>query len=475
MKITQERLPDAQIALIVQPDEQQVEQALRKAATKVAQRYTVPGFRKGKAPYAAVVRAFGKEALFEQVAEDMGDLVYKQALEESGLKPIGPGVLEDVTFDPLVYRLVLPMPPVIDLGDYRSVRVERSAVEVSDDEVDAALEQMRQQQAEWQPLEDEGAAHGDLLTMQIKGAAGEEEIIDDEAFELILEEESEDFPPGFDLKFLGVKAGDQVAFDVFYPDDWDSDFAGVQAHFEAQIISVKRHDLPELDDDFALLVGDYDTLDDLRASIRQGLLEQRQTLADSDFADAVLQAIADGAVTIEYPPVLVDDAVDRMIAEQEQSMRRSGLPLSEFLRLTGQTEDDLRQRLRGRAEAGLRADLMLDTLAKLEELRATDAEIDERISQLLADVPSDDEGLRLFMESPSGRHALSHDIERSKAIKRMIAIGAGEAPELPAEPDALPAPAEAEATEPVAEAEELPAPAETEEPAAETQEAPLPA
>ena len=93
----------------------------------MAQRYNVPGFRKGKAPYAAVLRAFGKEALYEQVAEDMGDQVYKQALEETGLKPVAPGVLEDVTFDPLVYRLVLPMPPEVDLGDYRSVRVERPA------------------------------------------------------------------------------------------------------------------------------------------------------------------------------------------------------------------------------------------------------------------------------------------------------------------------------------------------------------
>ena len=251
MKITTERMPNAQMTLTVQPDEQQVEQALRKAATKVAQRYNVPGFRKGKAPYAAIVRAFGKEALLEQAAEDMGDQVYKQALEESGLQPIGPGVLEDVTFDPLTYRLTLPMPPEVDLGDHRSARVERTAVEISDDEVEAELLKMQEQQAEWLPLEDEGAAYGDLLTMQIAGHAGDDEIIEDEAFELILEEKSEDFPPGFDTQFLGVKSGDQITFDVTYPDDWDSDFAGSEAHFEAQIISVKRHDLPALDDDFA--------------------------------------------------------------------------------------------------------------------------------------------------------------------------------------------------------------------------------
>lgn len=435
MKISQERLPNAQIALNIEPDEQQVEQAMRKAAAKVAQRYNIPGFRKGKAPYAAVVRAFGKEALMEQAAEDMGDQIYKQALEETGLQPIGPGVLEDVTFDPLVYRLVLPMPPEVDLGDYRSVRVERPSVEVSDDDVEAELVKLQEQQAEWLPLEEEGAAHGDLLTMQISGKSGDDEIIDDDAFELILEPESEDFPPGFDQQFLGAKAGDHVSFDVTYPDEWPSDRAGAEAHFEAAIISVKRSELPALDDDFAPLVGDYDTLQDLKNSIRQGMLDQRQDEADTEYANAVLQQIIEGAAAIDYPPALVDDAVERLVQEQEQNMRRSGLPLNEFLRLTGQSEDDFRRRLRGRAEAGLRTDLVLDKLAEVESLQASDEEIDARVEELLADAPSEDgSGLREFLEMPSGRHALSHDIERRKAIQRMIAIGDGTAPELAAAP-----------------------------------------
>jgi len=430
LKITQERLPNAQVALTVQPDEEQVEKALRKAATKVAQRYTVPGFRKGKAPYAAVVRAFGKEALLEQAAEDLGDQIYKQALEETGLMPIGPGALEDVILEPLTYRLVLPMPPETDLGDYRSVRVERSAVEITDDEIAAELAKMQEQQTEWLPLEDEGAAHGDLLTMQIKGVTDDGEIIDDEAFELILEPESEDFPPGFDQQFLAVKAGDSVAFDVTYPEDWPSERAGAEAHFDAAILSVKRRQAPELNDDFALLVGDYETLDELTQSIRAGLLEQRQDEADAEYANAVLQQIIEGAVTIEYPPVLVDDAVDRLVSEQEQSMRRAGLPLSEYLRMTGQTEADLRQRLRGRAEASLRVDLTLAKLTALEGIEATEDEIRQRIEEMAANNEEEGETLRPFLESPAGHHALAHDIERRKTILRMIAIGDGTAPEL---------------------------------------------
>ncbi len=433
MKITQERLPNAQVALTVQPDEQQVEKALRKAAAKVAQRYTVPGFRKGKAPYAAVVRAFGKEALLEQAAEDLGDQIYKQALEETGLMPVGPGALEDVILEPLTYRLVLPMPPELDLGDYRSVRVERSPVEITEDEIEAELLKMQEQQTEWLPLEEEGAAHGDLLTMQIKGMTGDDEIIDDEAFELILEAESEDFPPGFDQQFLNVKAGDSVAFDVAYPEEWPSERAGAEAHFDATILSVKRQEMPALDDDFALLVGDYETLDELKQNMRTGMIEQRQNEADAEYANAVLQKIIEGAVAIEYPPVLVDNAVDQAIEEQDQSLRRAGLPLSEYLRMTGQTEADLRQRLRSRAEAGLRVDLTLNKLVSLEGLGATEDEIHQRIEEMAANNEEEGETLRPFLESPAGHHALSHDIERRKAILRMIAIGDGTAPELAVE------------------------------------------
>lgn len=428
MKITTEQLPNSQIALVVQPDEEQVEQALRKAATKVAQRYNIAGFRKGKAPYAAIVRAFGREALLEQAAEEMGDQIYRQALEESGLQPIAPGMLEDITFDPLTYRLILSMTPRVDLGDYRSVRVERTPVIVSDEAVDERLETLREEQAEWTPVEE--AALGDLLTMSITGSAGEDAILTDDAFELVLEEESEDFPPGFDAKFLGAKAGDQVAFDITYPEDWPSERSGQTAHFEATILSVKRNQLPELNDDFAPLIGDFDTLDALRANIREGLAAEQQEEAEISYANEVLQQILAGAV-LEYPPVLVDDAVERMMQEQEQNMRRVGLPMSEFLRLTGQTADDMRAQLRAQAEDQLRIDLALDQLAADEHIHVADAEIDARIEELVSNSSAEDTaGLREFLAGASGRHALMHDIERRNTVARMIAIGEGNAPEL---------------------------------------------
>lgn len=487
MKITTERLPAAQVKLTVEPDPSQVDEALRKAATKISKNYNVPGFRKGKAPYAAVVRAYGKQVLYEQVVEDMGDKVYKQALEESGLKPIAPGVLEDVTFDPLVYHLVLPMAPEVDLGDYRSVRVDRPAVEVTDEEVQAQLLEMQEKQAEWLPLEGELAAFGDLVTMKLSGVVVEDEeffyeldetggdgefdgqdeddelneedfdededdefdeddgedfddaddefdddrpeIVSDDAFELILQETSEDFPPGFDAQFLGKQAGEVLSFDLVYPEDWPSDRAGVKAHFEAEIHSVKRRDVPELDDDFAALVGDYDTLDQLKASIREGMVKERQTEADNAYANTVVDKMIEGAAKIEYPPVLVDDAVERMMQEQDHDLRRSGLPLKEFLRLTGQNEQTYRQRIKGAAEKRLRSDLVLDKLVEVEHLHATPEEIEAHTAELLEASGDEVESMRELLANAGSQAVLAHDIERRKAIERMMAIADGTAPE----------------------------------------------
>ncbi|MFN2169391.1 MAG: trigger factor, partial [Anaerolineae bacterium] len=431
MKITSAVVrEDRQVALTIEPDEQQVQDALRQAARKIARNYNIPGFRKGKAPYAAVVRAFGKEALLEQVAEDMSEKILQQALEETGLQPIAPGSLEDVTFDPLVYRLILPMGPDVDLGDYRSIRLDPPVVEVSEEDVQAQLQEMQERQTEWIPVED-GAGYGDLVTAKIIGVVEDETILEDDAFELILEEENQEFPPGFDAEFVGLLAGATHTFEPAYPEDWPSERAGKVAQYEVEVISVKREDVPALDDDFAPLVGDYDTLDELKESVRDGLAEQRQQAADGEYLNEVMEAIIEGANKIEYAPVMVEDTIDRLVEEQASELRRAGFPFEEFLRLTNRTVDDYREEAREAAESRLRADLVMGKLIDLEGLEATDEEIDELRQELLADSP-DEARFTDFLQSDSGRLALTDQILRRKVIERMRAIASGTAPELPA-------------------------------------------
>ena len=430
MNITTEQLPNCQVALTVEPDPERVDEALKRAARKVAKRYAVPGYRKGKAPYAAVVRAYGKEALYEQVVEDMGDDIYRQALEESGLQPIAPGELKDVSFDPLVFHLVLSMPPEVDLGDYRSIRVERTEVVVDEEAVEKELTQLQQSYSDWVPVEEQGAQYGDLVTMQIKGLEGDEVVLDDDAFEIELQEDNDDFPPGFDAAFLGAKAEDTLTFDLDFPEDWRTEArAGLVAHFDAVIHSVKRKEIPPLDDDFAPLVGDFDTLEDLKASIREGMLEELQSDADNEYANTALGQMIEVA-SIQYPEVLLEDYAERMASEQKSMVSRMGIPFNEYLRLIGLTEMQFQTDLRGHARQQLLSDLFIEELIDVEHLQPTEDEITARIQELLDRETEDAEGLRDLLESEGGRHAVMHDIERRNAVRRVAVIADGTAPSM---------------------------------------------
>ena len=429
MKITTEQLPNCIIALTVEPEPERVDEALKRAARKVAQKYTVPGYRKGKAPYAAVVRAYGKEALYEQVVEDMGDEVYREALVESGLEPIAPGELQDVSFDPLVFHLLLPMAPEVDLGDYRSVRVERTEVVVDEADVDKEIARLQESHADWVPVEEDGAQYGDLLTMQLVGTVDDAQFIEDEAFEIELQEENDVFPPGFDANFLGAKADDSLSFDIEYPEDWHTARTGSIAHFDTTVLSVTRRELPQLDDDFASLVGDFNTLDDLKASIRSGMLEEAKTEADNEYANTVLGQIIEVA-TIEYPDVLLEDYTERAVREQTAMISRLGIPFAEYLRLVGQTEAQFRAQVKEGSRTQLLGDLVMQELIDVEFLEPTDEEIDARIQELLDRERDDIDEMREMLESEGGRHAVMHDVERRNAIQRMIAIAEGTAPSL---------------------------------------------
>jgi trigger factor len=461
MKVTTERLENCQVNVIVEMDAADIDKQLRQTARMISRSYNVPGYRRGKAPYHAVVRIFGREAVQQQMLESYGQEIYEEALEEVEFEPYEIGELQEVEWDPFRMTILLPIQPEVDLGDYRAVRVPHEPEPVSEEDVQQRLEDLQRENGQWVPVE-RPAAFGDEVVLDFEAKVGDELIMSQEEHEMVLEAESSLPIAGFHEEIVGVAPGETKTFTLTVPEgDVEGDLVGEEATVTATLHTVREEDLPPLDDELAMMVGDYDTLDDLRASIREELESAARDQAESEYLDKVLDAMIESAVKLEYPPQAVDRETDLALSQMERSLAAQGIQLDTFLNMIGKTREAYREDMRPSAEERLQKRLVLNEIAQLEGLEADAEELDAQIERLAAMAgPSSDE-MREMLESPEGRQSIADDLVIEQAQELVTQIGKGEAP-----------PPEEEAEEEALEAEEGVEPASgaegTEEPAAET-------
>ena len=467
LKITTEPRENRQLAMNIEVDQERVTKELRKAAQKAAVEYRIPGFRKGKAPYHIVVQLLGLPTLYSKFVDDLGQEVFKAAIDQEGIQPYATASLEDVQFEPLVYKLLVPMDPEVQLGDYRSLRVEEDGTDVNEADVDARLETYREQHAGWQEL-NRPSQYGDMMNINVKSvivpaegeAAPEEEtvVLDETDWDVTPDKENPMEPPGFDEALLGLTAGEEKEFILDWPADSQSIYAGKQARFQVKVNKIQAYEKPELDDAFAQLVGpDFATLEDLKANIRSTLLEQAKTNAENVYAEKVLNAMVEHS-TLNYPPVVIEDQLDTMINEFEQTLRRLGIEsLEAYLRQAGgQTLEEYRERLRPEAKKLAEQNLILSEVLRTERLTVAEDEFEARIQEIAGSQEgATDEsarGLADMLRNGPGRSIVESQILREKALKQLLAIARGEeVPPIP-EPEA-PAAEGTPATEAAAPAE----------------------
>ncbi len=456
MKVTTERLDNCQVNVIVEMDTAETEEKLRQTARKLSREFTVPGYRRGRAPYHAVLRVFGREAVQQQALEDFGNDLYEKALEEIEYEAYDIGELKDVEWEPFRMTVQLAIPPEVDLGDYRAVRVPFAAEEVADEDVDAYLEEQRQEFAQWVPVE-RPAEMGDQVVMDYAGTADGQPVMDNEAYELLLEEGALHPLPGFHEQVVGMSPGETKTFELVVPeDDEDEDAAGKTVAVTAHLHTVRERDLPDMGDELAMMVGTYETFEELRASVREQLETEALEREEAEYLDRVLEAMIEAAPRIEYPPQATDREAEVAVRQMEQSFAMQGLPPETLWRMMGRTREQYRQETRPMAEARLRRRLVLEEAARREGLEIPDDEIEAEIERLVAMSSDQADAMREMLDTPQGRQSVADDLRMERAQERVKAIGKGEAPPL-LEP-AAEAQAEAEdepATEgqPVAEGE----------------------
>lgn len=361
MKVETERLENCQMALTIEVDEERTQRALRDAARRISRQVKIPGFRPGKAPYHVVARYFGKETLYQEVVDELGEDLYREALQEIGLEPFRPATLTDYDIEPLMLKLVVPLAPVIELGDYRQMRLEPEA-EAIEEEIDKTLKKIQRENAFWQSVE-RSAQWGDMAMVDIRGTIGRKTVIENRGRKLILGDSSEPLP-GFSEKLLGMPPGEEREFTLVCPGDFeDENLAGRQVHFRVYLQDLKEKVRPDIDDDLARTVGDYETLEDLKAELRR----QLEAEAEDRFAYRALTALVERA-EIEFPPVLLEEQIDDLLEEFDRNLRREGLNLENYLAMRKQTKEGFREEIAPQAEEKLKLGLVLNKFIELEGL-----------------------------------------------------------------------------------------------------------
>ncbi len=460
--ITKSLRDDNQLDLSIELGPERTRQALERAARLVSKKARIPGFRPGKAPIQTVLRMFGKESVLGEIVDDLGEEVFTEALEAEQIHPYAQAALQDVTFDPVTFKLVVPLPPTVELNDYRSLRVDAPVVEATEAEVDAALEQARNAQVKFDVVE-RPAEIGDSVLVDIKGTVGEDTILENEDWELQLREGG-GWLPGFDEAFVGLSAGDAKTFEITYPEDSQSRYKGQVASFDVKVKAVKSRALPEVTDEFVKTLGEYESVADYRAKKLAELQKARDAEARNTLTNSAVEALVANA-TISYPPAAVDEVVHNLIHSMEHRLADIGYTLQDSLRLQGKTLDAYRAELRPVAETRLKGDLALAELSRRENIVVSDEEVAAELERAIdaSGVENEEQSteIRDMFSSEAGRAVLSNDILTRKTLELLRAIVTGQ--ELPA------APAEPASAEPAAEAvaaDEPPA-AESAEPAAE--------
>ncbi len=421
MNVTTERLPQSQVVFQIEIDQDRVDSAVDDAYRRLGQRARIPGFRPGKAPMGMLRRYITRARALEDALQRLLPESFQEALKESDVEPFGRPSYEVESVEPLVYKATVPVRPTVHLGEYRAIRFERQPVAVADEDVDRAVDDLRHRYATIQPVERE-AREGDIVRGNISALVEGQPFFDREDVQVRVSADSLRGLPGLHDLLVGLKAGDQVERDVDVPEDFsDEVVAGKRVHYQVRVHDVRQEDLPNLDDEFAQMLGDdFPTLLALREHVRKDLQADAERREQRRLEDKAVDALVERA-TFEYPPQLVAAEVDRLL-EERFDVGRGRRGMEDYLRNIGRSEEDLRTELRPLADERVRRSLALTQLAEEDAVTVGDADVDQAIEELVSSSPGNAERNQAFWSSDMARDTVRNRLLTRRTLDRLIEI-----------------------------------------------------
>ena len=374
----------SRVQIDLEASKEEFDAALKKSYEKNKKRFQVPGFRKGMVPYQLVVKYYGEGVLYEDAIDAIVNPAYIEAVKEHELKVVSRPELnvDEIGENGMKYSLVVTVEPEVTLGKYEGIEVPYSEREVTDETVDAEIERMRKRNSSLENVEDRPVQDGDTAVIDYEGFKDGVAFDGGKGENYSLKIGSNTFIPGFEEQIIGHSIGEEFAIEVTFPEDYHAEeLKGAPVTFNVKLHNIKEEKVPELDDEFVKDVSEFDTLAELKDDIRKNQKESAEKDAKNAFLNDVVEAVSEQA-TVEVPEVMVDNEAKSMMEEQSARMSQQGIELDVYLKYIGQTAEEFCEGLKPMAAKRVRANLVIDAVAKAENVEATAEEYDKELQDM---------------------------------------------------------------------------------------------
>lgn len=423
MSLQVEKLEKNMAKLTVEVPAEQFEAALKTSFQKNKNKFSIPGFRKGKAPQAMVEKMYGVGVLYDDAIDTLLDSTYADAVKESGLEIVSRpeiGIEQIEKGKTFIYTALVAVKPEVTLGEYKGVEVEKAKPEVTDADVEAELKKVQDQNSRMVNVEDRAVENGDHTVIDFEGFVDGQpfEGGKSEAYPLVIGSHS--FIDTFEEQLIGKNIGDEVEVNVTFPAEYHAaELAGKPAVFKVKIHEIKTKELPELNDEFAGEVSEFETMDEYKSDIRAKLAETKQQQATTENENNVVEKVVENA-SMEIPDAMIDEQVREMINDYARRMQSQGISLEQYMQFTGMTIEKLQEQSRPQAEKRIRTRLVLEAVVAAENIQVSDEAVDAEIAKMAETYKMEADKVRSIM-GEAGIAQMKEDMAVQEAVDFLVA------------------------------------------------------
>ena len=422
MSLQVEKLEKNMAKLTIEVSAEELEKAIEKAYQKNKNKITLPGFRKGKAPRKMIEKMYGKEVFYEDAANDLIPAAYDKALEECTETIVSQPQIDVVQLEagkPFIFTAEVALKPEVTLGTYKGVEIEKISVEVTEEEVDAEIAKERDNSARTITVEDRPVKDGDMTVIDFEG------FVDGVAFEggkgenYPLTIGSGAFIPGFEEALIGAEIGVETDVNVTFPEDYQAaELAGKAAVFKCTVKEIKEKELPELDDEFACEVSEFDTFAEYKEDMKAKLVSRKEEAAKGAKEDAVIEAVIAGA-TMEIPEAMIETQQRQMVEDFAQRIQSQGISMEQYMQITGMDVQGLIAQCKPQAEKNIKSRLVLEAVVKAEGIEASEEDVNEEIKRMAEAYKLEEEKV-LEILGEAGKKQIADDLAVTKAAQFLV-------------------------------------------------------